>query len=567
MPDFEITAPNGQRFVVTAPEGASQDEVLRYAQQNMPGAAPATAGQSFVQGLTDPVQGGAQLLANSLPRGAVDAVNDATSFLNRQPVIGPAMRALGMVPATPEDLNRQTVEREQQYQAARAAGGDSGMDLPRMAGALVPAVAMAVATRTPQTLLGAVGYGAAQGAAQGALQPVTDPENFAAQKAGQIGLGGALGAVGGPVGHVIGRAIAPHASEQARALYEAGVRLTPGQAAGGAVRRVEDALTSAPLVGDVVRGAQREALDTFNTAVANRVLQPLGATVPRNVQPGRDLVEFVDDTISRAYDGAISRAQPFAPDRQFAQDLAGIGQQFMTPRSRAEYNSIVRDRVLSRLQAGQISPAEYQTIRSDLGLLGRRYGSSQAPADQEMAEGFRALQGAFDSLLARTNPQIARELRAANAAFAGFVRMSDAASRQGSNNGVFSAAQLSGAVRANDRSVRRGAYARGDAMLQDLTDAGRAVLPSSVPDSGTAGRLATLAGIGGVLGGQMGVPAGVLAGGGGALAAYTPLGRQALAALLLARRPAPVQAAGDLIAASGAPVTVPLGSMLLSPPP
>lgn len=33
MPDFEITSPDGKKFVVTAPEGASQDQVLEYARQ------------------------------------------------------------------------------------------------------------------------------------------------------------------------------------------------------------------------------------------------------------------------------------------------------------------------------------------------------------------------------------------------------------------------------------------------------------------------------------------------------------------------------------------------------
>ena len=34
MPDFEITSPDGKRFIVTAPDGASQDEILAYAQKN-----------------------------------------------------------------------------------------------------------------------------------------------------------------------------------------------------------------------------------------------------------------------------------------------------------------------------------------------------------------------------------------------------------------------------------------------------------------------------------------------------------------------------------------------------
>lgn len=40
-----------------------------------------------------------------------------------------------------------------------------------------------------------------------------------------------------------------------------------------------------------------------------------------------------------------------------------------------------------------------------------------------------------------------------------------------------------------DRSKDKRAFSEGDALMQDLTAAGKAVLPSKVPDSGTAGRL------------------------------------------------------------------------------
>lgn len=38
MPDFEITSPDGRKFIVTAPDGASPEDVLRFAHQNMPSA-------------------------------------------------------------------------------------------------------------------------------------------------------------------------------------------------------------------------------------------------------------------------------------------------------------------------------------------------------------------------------------------------------------------------------------------------------------------------------------------------------------------------------------------------
>lgn len=47
MPEFDITSPTGQQFRITAPEGASQEEVLRYAQENMPrDATPAAVPQT-----------------------------------------------------------------------------------------------------------------------------------------------------------------------------------------------------------------------------------------------------------------------------------------------------------------------------------------------------------------------------------------------------------------------------------------------------------------------------------------------------------------------------------------
>ena len=61
MPTFQITSPDGRKFRVTAPEGASREQVMAYAKQKF-GAAPArpayqdpdggyspTEGQSFLQ--------------------------------------------------------------------------------------------------------------------------------------------------------------------------------------------------------------------------------------------------------------------------------------------------------------------------------------------------------------------------------------------------------------------------------------------------------------------------------------------------------------------------------------
>lgn len=71
--DYEVTAPDGRRFVVTAPEGATQEQVLSYAQQNYnrPQQPPSGAPSNGIPGPRQYTAGevpGAAL--GNLPRGA-----------------------------------------------------------------------------------------------------------------------------------------------------------------------------------------------------------------------------------------------------------------------------------------------------------------------------------------------------------------------------------------------------------------------------------------------------------------------------------------------------------------
>jgi uncharacterized protein (UPF0147 family) len=69
MPRFEITAPDGRKFEVTAPEGATQDEVLAYAQANYQAAPPKER----------TILGGAKELFKGLVPGAVGLVESAAT--------------------------------------------------------------------------------------------------------------------------------------------------------------------------------------------------------------------------------------------------------------------------------------------------------------------------------------------------------------------------------------------------------------------------------------------------------------------------------------------------------
>jgi hypothetical protein len=76
----------------------------------------------------------------------------------------------------------------------------------------------------------------------------------------------------------------------------------------------------------------------------------------------------------------------------------------------------------------------------------------------------------------------------ANRAYRNYSVLRDAASHVGADEGVFSAAQLHSAVRAADQSAGKGAFARGAAPMQQLSDDARSVMSRRVADSGTPER-------------------------------------------------------------------------------
>lgn len=517
----------------------------------------------FTTGLGDMAHGGAQLLANTLPTGVVEGVNDAAAWVNRQPVVGPVTRALGMTPATPQEINQRVTEREREYQASR--GPDPGIDWARIGGQVVAGLPIAAAT-TPATLPGAVGVGALTGAAQGALQPVTEGE-YAPGAIQNAAFGALAGGAGGAAAYGLGRVLqgrqAASVRPEVRELSDAGVRLTPGQIAGGYAQRVEDSLGSVPVLGAQIRARQAEGIESFNRAVANRVLAPLGQRVNDNAPVGRELVENVYERIGAAYDDVLPRVRPFGADAQFGQELAQATQQAVTPSSQGAFASIMQNDVLPRVQGAAIDGRTWKEIDQRLGFHVRSYLRSNSPADQETARALLETQGAFRRLLGRANPNIAPEVRAADQAFAQYIRMERAAAGQAATDGVFSPAQFSGAVRMSDPTARRGAYARGDALMQDLSDAGRAVMPRTVPDSGTPERAALIALLAGGPAMATGASPASIAAGLAAAGVYSNPGRAMVQAALLGRRPEALAAAGRGLVPLGAPGAA---SYFLAPP-
>jgi hypothetical protein len=588
---IEVEAPDGT--IVEFPAGTSREAIAaamrrRFGQPQElpipppppPTPEPVGALGRAAQGAGDLLHGGAQAIANSLPRGAVDAVNNATAWANQQPLVGPLMRQLGMVPATPEQLNAQIMRREQDYDARRFAGGanPASFDPMRLAGNVATQLPIAVAA-APASLPGAIAAGAGVGALTGAATPIPteDLVKYGDTLAGNVQMGAMLGGAGGAAGNLLGRVVAPRFSPELRTLHDAGVRLTPGQLAGGPLRRIEDAATSIPGVGAPILEAQRRGVESSNRAIANAILAPIGARVPDDVPAGRDLAAFTQRAVSDAYNVGVQAVRPFTPDAQFQQAVAAIPQNnFLTPQGQREFQRFLRENILPRIQAagGQLDGRHYKDIASVINTETRRINLAQTTGngerwERELGVALRAVGDAFDDLLQRTNPQAAQQIFQADEAFAQLTRMTQAQAGVSAVDGVFTPAQFQAAVRAQDASTRRAAMARGDALMQPLSDPMRAVLPSTVPNSGTTDRaLASLL----LLGSPAGAAAGVVNPAAAAVylgsrALYSDLGSRLLQQFLMTPRGPLTQAAGNAIRASGAGVAVPLGSLLLSPPP
>jgi hypothetical protein len=389
------------------------------------------------------------------------------------------------------------------------------------------------AAMTPTTIRGAATLGAAAGAAQPALDWQERAENTA------MGGGGAAGGQAALRG--LARVVRPQTDANALALLREGVTPTPGQLLGGGFKRTEEALTSVPIVGDAIKGGQARAVADLNRSAISRALEPIGEALPKGVT-GREAIEYAGETLGKRYDALLPKLTTQA-DGQFISEMASlrnmIGSGSIDPAKAAQFEAILNNQVLSKFQAGAggaptLTGQTVKAIEADLGQLASKFRRSTDPDQQTLGDALLEVQSALRGNVQRSNPQFADELKAINQGYANFKRVQRAASSVAAEDGVFSAAQLQSAVKALDRSKDKAAFARGDALMQDLAEPARAVLGAKVPDSGTALRSLTALGAGGAAGGFIGPGAAtaVLA----APVMYSRAGQNALAALL-ARRP------------------------------
>jgi hypothetical protein len=296
--------------------------------------------------------------------------------------------------------------------------------------------------------------------------------------------------VTGTIGKAVSSAVAPPLGKEAQDLVRRGVQLTPGQMAGGAAKRAEDSLSSVPIVGSFIGGAQRNSIETFNRAVIDDALAPIGAKLSKAVEIGRPAIDEAADKVSAAYNKLLPQ-MTFRADTTFDNDLFNLRTlaQNMPPEQAAQFEKIITNNVISRLDpTGTMLGHTMKIVESDLGTIASNYRSSAVASERQLGDAVREAQNLLRQTLQRQNPAQAQELEAINSAFARLVRVEGAAGNRSITGGVFTPGDLLTAIKRADSSSRKNAFARGNALTQNLAEAGQKVLPSRIPNSGTPER-------------------------------------------------------------------------------
>ena len=398
----------------------------------------------------------------------------------------------------------------------------------------------------------AVARGVGAGVGMGAVQPVTGGD-YDTQKAAQIGESALAGGIGGPLISGAGSIAKPAIGKAAQMLEDAGVRLTPGQLMGGWAKRAEDIAQSYPFAGQLVRNARDQTGKEFQVGAANRALAPIGEKVDKGIVAGPELVTHVEDKISDAYN-RIHPNVSLVLDQGLAADLGAVLTRARTTLPDADLNQL--QRILEAQISGKLTnnggvmPGKIvQSVTSEIGRMKAGYATDSSFDKRQLGGYLGDVREAVGNAIARQNPAFAPDLQKANAAWQLYAKLRDAAGRAGGPMGEFSPTQLEGAAK---KGATAGQKAKGTAPMQAFAAAGKEVLPSKVPDSGTPERAAmmgawhALAGAGAHGAGYAAMGPGALVPGAALAALYNPLGLAIARGAILSRPPG-AQAVRDIL--------------------
>ena len=136
--------------------------------------------------------------------------------------------------------------------------------------------------------------------------------------------------------------------------------------------------------------------------------------------------------------------------------------------------------------AGNISGQNYKKAISQLRAEVRKFKKSTEPENVDIGSSFEAIESAMADVLKMTNPAQAMALNAIDKSFRRLLPVERAVIA--SEGGEFTADQILRQIRSQDGTLRKKAFARGEAEMQPLAEAGQNTIKQRLPTSGSAER-------------------------------------------------------------------------------
>lgn len=369
------------------------------------------------------------------------------------------------------------LERETQAIAGGAGGAASqALGAAEIAASSAPGLAKSVAEQAAKAPVAQAVTGGASGAgAQTAAELGAGPLGQAA--AGMI-TATASGAVPGRVGKVV--------SPEARELLDAKVKLTPGQVLGGVAKRAEEGFKRIPITGSKIRSAETEAIDSFNLATANKALEPIGAVIPDGIT-GRDIIAGGQKALSDAYDSVVPHLS-FKPDKTFRDNVMSVVNKSVATMPDAEqkqFEALIL-RINQRLDnnGGVLAGDNLKVTQEELTHFADIYKKGVG-SQRQLGEAVDDLNDHLRTAIEDQNPGYGQFLRDIDSAYAMFVRLDRASTASAVAGGRYTPGQLLQAIKAEEPTVRKRGFARGDALLQDWGQTAYDVMGNKMPDSGS----------------------------------------------------------------------------------
>ena len=431
--------------------------------------------------------------------GLVNAISQGATFGTADEFIGLAAPLMGMERA---ELTKAVRDNLSKFRAEEP--------VPAYVAEIASSIAtpFGLALKAPQ-----IGAGIVKGL--GKISPkLTTPLGKAATGGAVYGAGASEGtverlpsaALGAGFG-MAGEALAPVASVAAKQLEKAGIPTTVGQMFGGSVKRAEDIMTSAPLTGGGIIKRQKQALEAFPVYMYNKALEPLGIELPKALSP-RGAFDKAREIFNKKYDEVLKDVEVEISD-EFLTDIGNsianaksiLGEEFKAVGADLEAQ-ILNQITDAAVKDGKLTGDSLKRMQS---FINQKMTENVKKNNDTVASAYAELDSAIMDSFIKFSPRKKAELEAVNKAYSNFIPLRKVAAK--ADESLFTPAKALQAVRAEERklgAVGESRLAAGEGRMQEAIESAKDIIGTTMPDSGTAGRLTGL----GLLGGGLGIATG-----------------------------------------------------------